>query len=66
VILGKAGHGAKWNKKALPPAANKHTFLKMHIFPILSSFQVMYSYRDAEVLIAAKAVSLCDFCFFYA
>jgi len=47
VILGKAGHGAKWNNKTLLPAANKHTFLQMYLFPIFSSFQFMYSYRVA-------------------
>jgi len=41
MILGKAGHRAKWNNKTLPPAANKHTFLQMHLFPILSLLQAL-------------------------
>jgi len=41
VILGKVEHRAKWNSKALPPAANKHTFVQMHLFPIFPLFQAL-------------------------
>jgi len=34
------GRQAKWNNKALLPAANKHTFYQMHLFPILSLFML--------------------------
>jgi len=49
VVLGKAGHRAKWNNKALPPAANKHTFLQCTSsqFFLCSKHYVMYSYHGA-------------------
>jgi len=50
----------------LPPAANKHTFHQMHLFPILSLLQALCRVFISRCLayLAAKLVSLSDFCFF--
>jgi len=64
LILGKVGRQAKWNKKALPPAANKHVSPNAPI-PNYSFVPCIMSCIHLAVLTAGKLVSLSDFCFFY-
>jgi len=49
------GHQAKWNNKALPPAANKHISLNAPL-PNSSFAYGMYLYRRV-LLITAELVS---------
>jgi len=67
VILGKVGHQAKWNNKALPLAANEHTFHQMRFFPILPLFQALchQTCLHRPIAVLGTAVSLSGFCFFY-